>query len=152
MKRFLAKDEYAGTLRELEARAEQLGEDSDRDEHRRVMQQLTRLRTEAQVAAAMRGGGDHLFHPELMAISFGAGLTLLGLPGEFFVETVAEIRERAGVARLPVACYANHYIGYVVPEAAYDEGGYEPGVAILAPEAERIGTDAALSLLQEVMP
>jgi hypothetical protein len=75
----------------------------------------------------------------------------LGLPGEFFVETVAQIREQAGVRRLPVACYANHYIGYVVPAEAYDEGGYEAGVTLLAPEAEAIARAGAIELLREVM-
>ena len=90
-------------------------------------------------------------HPELMAVSFTSDLALLGLPGEWFVETVAEIREEVAVRQLPVACYANHYMGYVVPEAAYEEGGYEPGVSLLAPEAEAIAKTAAIDLMKEVL-
>jgi hypothetical protein len=93
---------------------------------------------------------DRPIAAELRAIGLGEGVALLGLPGEFFVETVAEIRQRAGLQRLPVACYANHYVGYVVPPAAYDEGGYEAGVTWLAPEAEGIVKHEALSLLREV--
>ena len=96
------------------------------------------------------GRRDQPYKAELMAVSFGPGVALLGLPGEFFVETVAEIRERAGLRYLPVACYANHYVGYVVPPKAYDEGGYEPGVTLLAPEAEGIVIKEAVVLLAEV--
>ncbi len=59
-------------------------------------------------------------------------------------------RTQAGFSHLPVACYANHYIGYVVPPGAYDDGGYEPGVTLLSPEAEGISKREALALLQEV--
>ena len=86
-----------------------------------------------------------------MAISLGSDLALLGLPGEFFVETVEEIRRQAGLRYLPVACYANHYIGYVVPPAAHDEGGYESGVTLAGPEAEGIVKEEALAMLEEVM-
>ena len=53
--------------------------------------------------------------------------------------------------RLPGACHANHYIGSVVPPQASDEGGYEPGVTLLAPEAEAIAKAGALDVLQEVL-
>ena len=86
-----------------------------------------------------------------MVVSFTSDLALLGLPGEWFVETVAEIREATGVRDLPVACYANHYMGYVVPASGYEEGGYEPGVSFLAPEAESIAKAAAIDLMKEVM-
>jgi hypothetical protein len=151
MKSFLALDEYDGSLRELEARVEALGTSGDLEERRRLMAQITRFRTEQTVAARMASLGARSFHPEVMAIGFSPYLALLGLPGEFFVETVQEIRAQAGVRHLPVACYANHYIGYVVPPLAYDEGGYEAGVTILAPEAEAIVKAEALSLLREVM-
>ena len=114
------------------------------------MAQTNRLGTERTVAQRMRQGPASL-HPEFMAIAFSDELALLGLPGEFFVETVAELRERGGVRYLPVACYANHYIGYVVPPGAFDDGGYEPGVSLLAPEAEETAKRETLSLLQEVM-
>src|SRR3990170_6617012 len=104
------------------------------EERRRLMEQITRLQTERAVAARMAAQPARNLHPELMAISFGPGVALLGLPGEFFVETVDEIRAQAALRYLPVACYANHYIGYVVPAPAYDEGGYESGVTLLGPE------------------
>ena len=146
VKSFLPADEYDSTLRELEAR---LAAATDRDDRRRVMEPLSRLRTERTVASRM-ANRDRPIVAELQATGLGAGVALLGLPGEFFVETVAEIRERAGLRHLPVVCYANHYVGYVVPPAAYDEGGYEAGVTWLAPEAEGIVKHEALALLREV--
>ena len=37
---------------------------------------------------------------------------------------------------LLVACYANHYVGYVVPKHEFDAGGYEAGVSVLDETAE----------------
>ncbi len=146
VKSFLADGEYESTLRELEARVQTAtGED-----HRRVMEQITRLRIERTVARRLAGQEGRVFHPELMAIAFSPDLALLGLPGEFFVETVAEIRQQAGVRTLPVACYANNYIGYVVPAPAYEQGGYEAGVTLLGSAAEAIIKTEAVSLLREV--
>ena len=49
-----------------------------------------------------------------------------------------------------IACYANDYIGYVVPPAAYEEGGYEAGITFCTPEAEGLIMDASLELLREI--
>ncbi|MEX2160145.1 MAG: neutral/alkaline non-lysosomal ceramidase N-terminal domain-containing protein [Dehalococcoidia bacterium] len=147
VKSFLPDAEYETTLRELDARANAT---TEREEHRSVMAQLSRLRTERIVAQRMAAREGTMVHPELQAIALAPGVALLALPGEFFVETVALIREGAGLRHLPVACYANNYIGYVVPAPAYAEGGYEPGVTLLAPEAESICVREALSLLREV--
>jgi len=146
VKSFLSQDEYDASLRELQARATT----NDREEHRRVMEQITRLRTERDVAQRMASRAGTSIHPEMMAIAFSPDIALLALPGEFFVETVADIRAQAGLRYLPVACYANHYIGYVVPPAATAEGGYEAGVTVAGPEAEGIVKREALALLREV--
>jgi len=114
------------------------------------MEQITRYRTELQVAQRLGSQAGRVFHPEVMAIGLAPDLALLGLPGEFFVETVAEIREQAGLRELPVACYANNYVGYVVPAAAFEQGGYEAGVCWLGVEAEGLIKAEAVSLLREV--
>jgi hypothetical protein len=148
-KRYLPAEEYDATVSELEARAASLRA-GDAQERRPVMEQLTRLRTERAVSKFMRTRPEQPVRAEVMAIGFGQRLALLALPGECFVETIAEIREQAALPYLPVACYANHYIGYVVPPAAYDEGGYEPGMTFLGPEAEGIVVLEAVRLLGEV--
>jgi neutral ceramidase len=146
VKSFDPPAEIEASVRELEARAAA----TSGEEHRRLMEQITRFRTEALVAQRLANQAGRVFHPELMAIAFAPDVALLGLPGEFFVETVAEIRQQAGLRELPVACYANNYIGYVVPAAAYAEGGYEAGVTLLAPEAEAAIKREAIELVREV--
>jgi hypothetical protein len=39
---------------------------------------------------------------------------------------------------------------YVVPKAAWAQGGYEPGVSILDESAEAVFREAAIDLLREV--
>jgi len=150
IKTYLEDEEYKAKLAGLEKQLAELGE-SDRERHRELMAQHNMLRTERGAATAMRSREGRALHPELMAVRFTPELALLGLPGEWFVETVAEIREATSVKLLAVACYANHYMGYVVPAKAYKEGGYEPGVSFLAPEAEAIAKAAAIDLMKEVM-
>ncbi|MEX1194327.1 MAG: neutral/alkaline non-lysosomal ceramidase N-terminal domain-containing protein [Dehalococcoidia bacterium] len=87
---------------------------------------------------------------EVQALRLGDDLALLALPGEFFAETAAHIREATGAGDLLVACYANDYVGYVVPADAYAEGGHEPGLTFFAPEADAIIRRAAVDLLQGV--
>jgi hypothetical protein len=144
---YLSRDEYESTLRDLQTRV-----DSGPDVHarREAMAQITRLRTEVQLAATQSRRGDRPLRAEVMAVGFAQGVALLGLPGEFFVETVAAIRQAAGLRYLPVACYANHYAGYVVPPSQWDLGGYETGIAFVAPEAEGVVRDVAAEVLEEV--
>jgi hypothetical protein len=145
-KTYLADAEYESTLRELDARAKT----DDREEHRRAQAQISRLRIERAIARAMTARGTMSLHPEIMALGLSPDVALLALPGEFFAETATDIREQAGLRYLPVACYANHYIGYVVPESAIAEGGYEPGISMVGADAEGIVKREALALVREV--
>ncbi len=117
------------------------------------MESLTRYRTERTVAAQLgpSGGAAHHLHPEIQAIVLGAGCAILGLPGEFFVETVRQIQQAAGIRNLLVACYANHYVGYLVPKEQFARGGYEAGVTMLDETAEETIRTAAIELLREVI-
>ncbi|MDP9238349.1 MAG: neutral/alkaline non-lysosomal ceramidase N-terminal domain-containing protein [Chloroflexota bacterium] len=118
---------------------------------RRVMEQIIRYRTERTLAERLGPSEQrHYAHPELQVISFGDGCAVLGLPGEFFVETGRAIREAAGLRNLFVACYANHYVGYLVPKHSFDEGGYEPGVAMLDETAEETLRLTAIDMLREI--
>lgn len=146
VKAFLADAEYASTLLELDARVQT----DDVDQRRRAQEQLSRLRMERQVAQTMSARGTMSLHPEVMAIGLSKDVALLGLPGEFFAETGEAIREHAGLRHLPIACYANHYVGYVVPAHATADGGYEPGITMVAPEGEAIVRKTSLEMLAEV--
>jgi hypothetical protein len=149
---FASDEEYADQIARIEAEAAPLPEGSP--ERRAVMARLTRAQNERWAAAWARGRDETSQRVELQALSLGEGLALLALPGEFFVETGEAIRRAAaagGVSDLFVACYANDYIGYVVPPEAYEQGGYEPAVTFCLPEAEATIVDASTRLLQDVV-
>lgn len=122
----------------------------DVEGRRRIMEQLTMRQGDAGVAARRRDGTPAVLHPEVQAMSFGQGIGVLGLPGEFFVETAAAIRDTSGLEHLITACYTNHHVFYVVPKSAFAEGGYEPGVSVLDDTAADTFIKASVALLQEV--
>jgi hypothetical protein len=151
LRAFDPDEEYAAQSRDLEAKAAALPEHSP--ERRDVTAQISRVQTERWAAAWGRRKGETSQRTELQAISLGEGLALLALPGEFFVETGEAIRRvvaQMGTSDLFLACYANDYIGYVVPPDAFEQGGYEPGVTFCPPEAEAIIVDASTRLLRKV--
>jgi neutral ceramidase len=123
---------------------------ADVEQHRRVMEQITRLSGERAVAERLRPDGARTLHPEIQAIGLGEGCAILGLPGEFFVETARAIQAAAGLRHLLIACYANHHVFYVVPRHEFERGGYEPGVSMLDESAEETIRVAAIQLLKEV--
>ena len=152
LRAFGTDEDYAAQSRDLEEKAAALPEHSP--ERREVMAQISRVQTERWAAAWARQQGETSQRTEVQAISLGEGLALLALPGEFFVETGETIRRavaQPGISDLFLACYANDYIGYVVPPEAYGQGGYEPGVTFCPPEAEAMIVDASVRAVQEVM-
>ncbi|MDO8617214.1 MAG: neutral/alkaline non-lysosomal ceramidase N-terminal domain-containing protein [Dehalococcoidia bacterium] len=156
LREFAPDAEYAARSSELETRAAALAPASGG--RRQVMAQLTRLQNERWAAAWARMQPDRRSQrAEVQALGLGDGLAVLALPGEFFAETAAAIRAACaapaggqGIQDLLVACYANDYIGYVIPAEAYEQGGYESGITFCGPEAEGIIVHTSLSLLKEV--
>ncbi len=116
---------------------------------REVHAQLTRARNERTALLRTRGRGPTR-PEEVQAMRLGDGLLLVALPGEVFVETQEEIRERSGIENLLVVTYANDYPGYFCRAEAYEQGGYEAGVSPFAPEADAMLVEAALAALEEV--
>jgi len=149
LREFEADEEYATRIEA--ARAEADKHPAASEARRDAMAKLQRYEAERWAGAWSRqsdeGGSRQV---EVQAMSLGDGLGLVALPGEFFAETGEMIREAAGIEQLLIACYANDYIGYVVPEHAFDEGGYESGVTFFAPEAEAIIRKSAAEMLREV--
>lgn len=145
-----APERYDTRLRELGGQLAAVAA-TDVEGRRRLMERQTQLVAERGVAARLRPGGPHFIAPEIQAIRLGEGCAILGLPGEFFVETAQAIQAAAGIRHLLIACYANHYIYYVVPAHEYARGGYETGTTMLTEEAEAAVRTEALSLLREVM-
>jgi hypothetical protein len=119
------------------------------EERRRISAELTRAQGERTALQRVTGRGPSRAE-EVQAFRLGEGLYLLGLPGEVFVETQEEIRERSGIKELLVVAYANDYPGYFCRAEAYGEGGYEPGVTPFAPDADRLLVENALAVLEEV--
>jgi hypothetical protein len=144
-------EECEARLSELMERFQALPQGTPTDQRHALLQEVTRLHAERSVIqqSAEQSKDRRALHPELMALAFGPDLAILGLPGEFFVETAEDIRRHSGIRDLLVACYANHYAGYVCPPAVYEEGGYEAGVTLFAPEAEAIVKREALAVLAE---
>ena len=145
---FRDDEEYAKAVAALEAEREGLAPGSNG--RREVMARLSRLQNERWAAVwARRQPERTVQQTEVQVLSLGEGLALLALPGEFFVETAQAIRTDAGIDDVFVACYANDYIGYVVPPEAYEQGGYEAGITFCPPEAEGIVREAAVAALKE---
>jgi hypothetical protein len=86
---------------------------------------------------------------ELTALRFGNRLTTLHLPGEAFVEYQLAAQKAAGDTPVCVAAYGDDGPGYIPTEAAFLEGGYEPTVALAAPESERLLRRAIDKLLSK---
>jgi neutral ceramidase len=150
LRRLSPPDWYDDQLAALETRRAALAP-NDQEGLRRVMELVTRYRTERTVSERLRGGDEvHYVHSEVQVLSFGEGCAILGLPGEFFVETGRAIQEAAGVPDLLVAGYANHYLGYVVPRHAFELGGYEAGVTVVDETAEETFRAAAVELVRQV--
>jgi neutral/alkaline ceramidase-like enzyme len=140
---------YAAELADLTAQRDALAA-GDVESRRGLTERITYLAGTRGMAAALRPGERHALHPEVQAIAFSPDCAILGLPGEFFAQTAHAIRRDAGIAHLSIACYTNHHVFYVVPEDAWPEGGYEPGVAVLDETAEASFRSAATELLREV--
>lgn len=148
---FLDPDEYDRRLADLNARLAALPADAVAERHE-VLQHITRYRTERQVAARGRrtGAGPHIVRPEIQAVGLARDTAIVGLPGEFFVETADAIRHDVGIPNLLVSCYTNHYVGYICPREVFDQGGYESGVTLFGPDAEPLVRKTARALVKEV--
>ncbi|MCD6509491.1 MAG: neutral/alkaline non-lysosomal ceramidase N-terminal domain-containing protein [Thermoprotei archaeon] len=100
----------------------------------------------------IRGGAKNIA-TEVQAFRIG-DVALIGLPGEIFVEYQLQLKRYAseiGVNMLFISELANDTIYYVPTPRAYEEGGYEPTMAIVAPEAGDILMSKARDMLKELM-
>jgi len=82
----------------------------------------------------------------VQAFRLGAGLTLVGLPGEPFTATARQIRT-ASTGTVLLAGYANQAAGYLPPQDEFGRSGLEVGCSTHAPgTAERL-IDTAVDLV-----
>ena len=100
--------------------------------------------------AAVIARGETTCAIELTGISFGDAAIVTN-PAELFVEFGIEIKERSPFAVTLVSELTNGYCGYVGPESAFDQGGYEVQRTVhtcrLSKESGRHMTDASVELL-----
>jgi neutral ceramidase len=144
--------ESEARVSELVEQLQALPPDAAPDQRHALMQEITRWVTEqTMVQHGPKLPEGHVLQSEVMALAFGPDLAILGLPGEFFRETAEAIQQASGIHHLLVAGYANHYVWYVCPPPVYEEGGYEAGVTLFAPETEPIVRREALAVLAEAM-
>jgi hypothetical protein len=76
---------------------------------------------------------------------------VLHLPGELFVEYQLVAQQMRPDLFVAMAAYGDYGPGYIGTEAAYPQGGYEtsPASSLVAPDVERVLTDAVRRLLHQ---
>ena len=88
-----------------------------------------------------------------MGISFG-DVAIVTSPAELFVEFGIEIKEQSPFEVTLVAELANGYCGYVGPEAAFEQQGYEVHRTLytcrLAKDSGRRMTDMSIQILEDL--
>jgi hypothetical protein len=84
---------------------------------------------------------------DLTCLSFGKAV-VLHLPGEAFVEYQSKAQEMRKDDFVCVASYGDGGPGYIPTAKAYEEGGYEPTVALAGPKSEEILLKAMAKLLE----
>ncbi len=77
-------------------------------------------------------------------------LTLVGVPGELFVELGLDIKRRSPFAQTIVIELANDSIGYIPTRRAFEEGAYEPESCRFAPGLGEQMADVAVRLLNRL--
>jgi hypothetical protein len=151
-KRFRDDEAYEQELDALRAELEAVPEgEAGQAERRRLRARFNALNAEAAVAPTARGAAAE--HPdgmptEVQAIVLGAGdraerLALVTAPGELMRAIGDAIARASPVRRTWPIGYANDSVGYLVTDAALDEGGYEAGRSMFVQGVEAQLRDAA---------
>jgi len=83
---------------------------------------------------------------EVVALGLAQGVAMAFLPGECFLALSRELARGFQGMLFPVAP-TDYSAGYIPTPEAYDQGGYEPQVAVVAPEAFGVLLAAASDLL-----
>jgi len=73
---------------------------------------------------------------------------ILHMPGELFVEYQLAAQRMRPDSFVCLAAYGDYGPGYICTEIAYSQGGYEPGVSLVAPSVEEVLMDTMRELLK----
>ena len=83
---------------------------------------------------------------ELTSLQIG-DVYVVHLPGEPLVDFQLSAQQLKPNVFVAVAGYGDNATGYICPERAFAEGGYEPSVSIVKPESETLLKKAIAELL-----
>ncbi len=89
---------------------------------------------------------------EINCLDFQNRVLGLFLPGEAFVEYQLAAQKMRPEAFVCVAAYGDGGMGYIPTARAFLEGGYEPTVALAAPETEELMLRTIRDLLEAPLP
>lgn len=129
-------------LRELEAELEAFPDEP------RLLARAQQARIEHLLASGGHAPAGASRAVEVQMLRFGPTCLLLGLPGEFFVETSRQLSSALPGQHLLVAGYANDYLSYVPPASAFPDAGYEVGCSRFPKEAEEQIVATAVALVR----
>lgn len=117
---------------------------ADEQAHWRRQQRL------AEEALVLFERGNQPIEAEVQVIRIGEA-ALVALPGEPFAELGLTIKARSPALPTLVVGYANDWIGYLTPPAAWAQGGYEVALGPwtrVGPQGGGLLVEQALALLQ----
>jgi neutral ceramidase len=127
-KAMLASGEPAGELRKAMTRAEG---------------------AQAQVMMAELYAGKQYLDSTIQAIRIG-GLTLVGLPGEIFTETVLALKAMGTNRTVAVVGYANDYCGYFPDRKAVKANTYEALVSPFSAKVAEVLVSQVATLIEDL--
>jgi len=150
LKHLPSVEEAARALREADERLAKLGGDGAMSE------ELNRAKSERLYASITSfyaretsRAPDGRLPIELQGLRVNDD-ALIAVPAEVFVEIGLQIKQRAP-CRTFIVGIANGYIGYLTTAAAHAAGGYEVVSSKVAPEAEGVLIEAALTLSRKLL-
>ena len=122
-------------------------------ERRRISALLTKTSRDktviGRIESMSRDNPDYRV-TEIQAIGVSPRLAFVSIPGELFVEIGQAIEQQSAVAHLFLCGNSNDSVGYLITAEAYEQGGYEAGTTLFAPQTETIVRETAVALLAEV--
>jgi hypothetical protein len=92
--------------------------------------------------------GARTHQTECACLKLGA-VRMLHMPGELFVEYQQEAQKMRPDCFVCMAAYGDYGPGYICTEIAYPQGGYEPGVSLVAPSVEGVLRKVMRDLLRD---
>jgi len=105
----------------------------------------------AQAAGEVIRRQEEYGRAEVQVLRIG-DLFLAGLPGEQFVEYALEIKRRAPGRAFVISLANGELQGYIVTPEAADAGGYEAPWALFRPESGARMVNAALEMMEKMLP